>query len=763
MSETVESLLVSLGADDSDLRSAFADAEKTIKEFGDGLKDVGESMSTTLSLPLSAFGGLAGKVANDFDSSQGRIQAQLGLTASEAEELGSIAEAVWKENFGENVREAGDAVANVKQNLKDLKGNELKEATENAFILRDAFEFEVNESTRAAKALMDNFGVSGTKAFDYITIGAQKGGDYSGELLDTISEYSTYFSSAGISVDGMFNILVQGAQNGAWNLDKVGDAVKEFGIRAVEQSKTTAEGFSIIGLNADEMNMKIANGGEEGQKAFMATVSALAAMEDPIKRNQAGVDLFGTQWEDLKGKVITSLDPTKDMLGEVEGATQKAGDALYDNFGARAASTWRETQDAMKPIGDILLDFADDVLPKVSSAIENVSKWFTDLSPSIQNIMVIFGMIVAAIGPFLMILGSIASGVSVVVGWFAPLVAAIAEAGGLMAWLGPIFTAITGPIGITIAAIAGLIGIFVALYKNNEDFRNKVQEIWTSIQSAFQTALSFIMGIVSQVMSAVTSFFGDQLEKIRKFWDENGAQILHAVQNIWSFISGYLSVAMQQIIGIFQICWPILQGIVQIAWGMIKNVISSGIDIILGIIKFFSSVFTGDWRGAFDAALGIAKDIWHGITGIFRGIDLIQIGKDILDGLIKGFDSMVGTVEKKVKSLAKLIPDGLKDFLGIHSPSRLLRDEVGKWIPAGLAEGISANLGVVTTSVDSLAMAAIPSIGAGSMKPAADQISHQMAQKSTSSMPTINVYPKEASLDEEGLHRVWQRQVILHG
>ena len=97
----------------------------------------------------------------------------------------------------------------------------------------------------------------------------------------------------------MFTIFQKGAESGAFNLDKVGDAVKEMAIRVVDGSDTTKQGFELIGLNADEMAAKFAAGGDTAKEAFNQTIDALAALEDPLAQNTAGVDLFGTMWEDL--------------------------------------------------------------------------------------------------------------------------------------------------------------------------------------------------------------------------------------------------------------------------------------------------------------------------------------------------------------------------------------------------------------------------------------------------------------------------------
>jgi phage-related minor tail protein len=87
----------------------------------------------------------------------------------------------------------------------------------------------------------------------------------------------------------------------------------------------------MIGLDADKMALSIAKGGESAQSAFLATVIALANMKDPLKQNQAGVALFGTQWEDVRKNVITELTEGKTGLGDFKGATDEATNAITEN------------------------------------------------------------------------------------------------------------------------------------------------------------------------------------------------------------------------------------------------------------------------------------------------------------------------------------------------------------------------------------------------------------------------------------------------
>lgn len=429
----------------------WAKAEKSLKSFSDkagqagqSMQSIGQNLTMGVTAPLAALGGVALKTASDLQASQGKIKASLGLTVKEAQKLNESAKEVWKDGFGENMNEVSVGITQVRKNLQNITGKELENVTRQAFILRDTFGYEIQESTRAAKALIDNFGVEGSKAMDYITTATQKGGDYSQELLDTISEYSVQFKTAGIGVEGMFNILIQGAEKGAWNLDKVGDAVKEYAIRAVDGSKTTAEGFKAIGLNAEDMSKKMAKGGDSAEKAFMATVAAISSMKDPLKQQQAGVALFGTQWEDVQKDVISALDPTIDMLGDVAGATDKAGKAIQDNFGTRVKKDLREIGESLLPLGEVLLNIVEPALENASEKVEEFTTWLKNLTPAGQKTVLAIAGIVAAIGPLLAGLGFVASGIGAV-------------AGGL--------TLLTGPVGLTVAALVGLGAGFVALDK----------------------------------------------------------------------------------------------------------------------------------------------------------------------------------------------------------------------------------------------------------------------------------------------------------
>ena len=190
-----------------------------------------------------AVGALA-KLGDAFNSGLNDISATTGLVGEELAGMGEVMKEVYGSNLGESMEDVAGGISEVYRQT-GLVDEALAETTKAAYALSDTFGYDISESARAAKAMMLNFGISGEEAMNLIASGAQNGLDYSGEMIDSINEYSVQFAKLGFSADDMFSIFQQGADSGAWNLDKVGDAVKEFSIRSIDGSKTTTHAFEI--------------------------------------------------------------------------------------------------------------------------------------------------------------------------------------------------------------------------------------------------------------------------------------------------------------------------------------------------------------------------------------------------------------------------------------------------------------------------------------------------------------------------------------
>lgn len=326
-------------------------ADKAVGALTDIIKNIGSASITA---------------ATDMEASANQIAASTGASAEQMQKYKDTLTSVYEDNFGDDLNDVAEAVSKATQNLGELNQADLKDVTENAITLRDTFGFDYQEQLRSVKMLMDTFGISSTKAYNLIAQGAQKGLDKNGDLLDTINEYASHYKRMGVSAEGFLNSLANGTAAGTFSVDKLGDAFKEFGIRVKDTANSTTEGFELLGMDADEMRQKFAQGGEEAKAATEEVVAALFGMDDQVKQNQAGVDLFGTMWEDLGKEGVQALTNLNGEISLANDALTSIKDIKYDDIGNQITQIGRTIQlKFAKPL-------AKDILPKVADGLELV-------------------------------------------------------------------------------------------------------------------------------------------------------------------------------------------------------------------------------------------------------------------------------------------------------------------------------------------------------------------------------------------------------
>ncbi len=478
------------------------------------------------SVALTAAAGTAVIAAvnmgDEWQSAYNQVSAATGSTGDEMERLKNVMESVYGNNYGEDIADVGNAIATVKQQLKGLNEAELTGATESAFILRDVFEYDIAESVRSSKALMDNFGLSAEEAMNYIATGAQNGLDYSGELLDTISEYSTQFAKIGLSADDMFHVMQTGADTGAWNLDKVGDAIKELSVRVVDGSKTTETGFEQIGLNADEMSAAFAAGGKSAREAFFMTMEAIGSMDDPLKQSQAGVNLFGTMWEDLGADVVT-------QLANIGGEAYAANDALeqmagvkYDSLDAAIEGIWRQIEVSLLPVAQEVYNKVMEYVPQIQQAISDFDfDAAFDQMESVLNWLLTNGNTIAAIAIAIGVGIGTWNAVSAVMGMVTAVRAWMTATSGMTIAQGLLNIAMAAnPVGIVIAAVAALAAGFIYLWNTSDEFRDFFIGFGESIVSvasdvaemAANIFLAPVKGVIGMINSMIDAVNGISID-----------------------------------------------------------------------------------------------------------------------------------------------------------------------------------------------------------------------------------------------------------
>lgn len=365
--------------DMSETKKELDDVKQSASDLKDVFKDT-IAEASAIGGTLVAGAATAIGSANDNVKATNNLQALTGLSSDEVKEYKELIESVYKNNFGEDQENVAEVIALIKQNLNDLDDTKLQDVVENLFTLEDTFGFDYTETLRAAKMLTDQFGISADEAFNLIVQGAQNGLNKNGDLLDSINEYSVHYKQQGYSAEEFFNSLANGTAAGTFSVDKLGDAMKEFGIRSKDTATTTQEGFKLIGLDADTMRSKFAAGGESARQATDETLNALFGLDDQVKQNQAGVDLFGTMWEDLGIDGVKALMNVKGSADKTKTSMQDIKDIKYSDI----ESDWESLGRTIKT--DIISPIGKDLYPIAKKAISWTSEHLDDLEIIIEGL-----------------------------------------------------------------------------------------------------------------------------------------------------------------------------------------------------------------------------------------------------------------------------------------------------------------------------------------------------------------------------------------
>lgn len=301
-----------------------------------------------------------------------------------------------------------------------------------------------------------------------------------------------------------------------------------------------------------------------------------------------------------------------------------------------------------------------------------------------------------------------------------------------------------GGIGPALKATAGNFGIVQTAVGTFRTVATAARTTW-GLFTGLLAANPFVLVIagITAVVAALTWFF-TQTETGKRLWNSFATwfmgiwnTISTVVQGAWTIITTIINTALAVIQGIIQLAlavvngnwsaaWSAIQGIVSAVWGGIQGVVSAGIGMVSGVVSAACSTIRSVWAALWNGVGSIVSSVWGGIVGtvsnmvgrvgsVVSGIGgtvrsavsgagswLVSAGRNIIQGLINGITGMVGSLYSSITNALSGLVDKAKNALGIHSPSRVFRDEVGVMVGRGMALGIDDSAHVVSRSMDSL-------------------------------------------------------------
>ena len=509
----------------ADVNNKWKDAAEHLDKMGKKSVEVGKSLSTKVTAPIVGIGVAATKMGSDFVDALAKVSTLADTTQVSMDDL--------------------------KKGILDISNVSGVAAT------------EVSESVYSALSA----GVETSEVLGFIESNimlVKAGFTEMGTAIDVTTTVLNAYGDAAYDVTKIGDILVKTQDEGKISVDELG---KNLG-RVIPTA-------SSLGVNLDQLGASYAIMTAKGQNANIATTN-LNSMLGELGKTGSKADKALREMTDKSFKeLVADGETVGDVLGLLSEYAEQAGLSLADMFGSTTAGSaaltllsdgvegFNESVDTMNnasgtmaenfeklqtpseelkiainKIKNAMLDVAEATLPimsKMAEAIGKVADKLLAMDEKTRNVVLVIAGLAAAIGPLLIVLGAMASGLSAII--------------GILPVLGTALTALTGPIGIAVAAVAGLIAIGVALYKNWDKIKAKAAEIWGVIRDTLVGILDAIKGFVEERWNAVAT----------------------TTTTVWTTISDWLSALWERIKAQVTASWNAIYGTITGIWTRIKD------------------------------------------------------------------------------------------------------------------------------------------------------------------------------------------------
>lgn len=479
-------------------------------------------------------------------------------------------------------------------------------------------------------------------------------GGFPPEQLDIIAEYGTQLQLAGYKAEEIQNIFAAGVDLKSWNIDNLLDGIKEGRIKMAEfgagTDKATRQIIEGAGLSIDkfeEWGAAITKGGDEGQVAMLEATKALMGVKDETARNELGVKMFGTMWEDQGSKIADTLlnakDGTADLAKQQENLANKVK-KIDDTPAKKLSEATQKLKGALDPLFTV-----------IANVVTKIASWAAD-NPTLTSTIV---AIVAVVGTLL--------GILAVLG---PIFAAIGTIAGVV---GASIGAVAGVVGIVIAAIAALIAIGVLLYKNWDTIVEYAKNTWTLIGAIFKMAKDKIVTLIVNLYTSTVAKFQSLLNKVKGI-----AEMLRSfvVQKFVGMVTTVVSRIVNFHKSLIDKFKSLLSNISKTAESIRSYVINKFVGMVSSVVSKvsgFTSSVVSKFKSLYKSASGVAESIRSYVVNKFSGLKTSVVSKisSLSDSVSSKFDKIKKFITDPISSAKQTILDAIDRIKNAFSDLKL--------------------------------------------------------------------------------------------
>ena len=584
---------------------------------------------------------------------------------------------------------------------------------------------------------------------------------YNAQMEDFEANLTTLLGNADKAKD-MLNDLKEMANTTPFETSDLLEATQMmlgFGL-AADKTQGYLQTLGDISMGNSEKLMSLTRAFSQIGAAGKATMEDINQMIDAgFNPLQIMAETTGKSMADLRDEVSAGEISFEDIAEAMQIATSEGG--RYYNAMEKASQTMNgKLSTAMDALKTALGELTQSLLPIVTKVVEKITEWanaFANLDKETQETILKIAGIVAIAGPALTVFGQISNGVSALITGFGKLKTAFSAGGAGIKILSNAFKLLTSPAGIVIAVITAIIGIMVVLYNTSEDFRNTVNKgfeqiknalinMWNTIQPALQqlgeafgglleklkplgdflvsvlavafTVVANVLTVLLNVITQVLTFFVNLVTTVITFFTETIPNAFNNfVTTVTNFVTSVIDWFKNLPYNLGVIVGEMLANIANFGLRLIEFATTDIPNFINNVVNWFKQLPGKIWEWLTNAINNVtnwgtdlankgkeaAQNLFNNIVDTIQNLPskLAEIGKNLVQGLWNGITSAGNWLKDKISSFAGGIIDGFKSTFGIHSPSKVMNKEIGRYLALGLGEGFNDNIKSVYSKMKS--------------------------------------------------------------
>lgn len=448
-------------------------------------------------------------------------------------------------------------------------------------------------------------------------------------------------------------------------------------------------------------------GGTRAMSGLLAISNATAADYEKLT---SAIDNSSQSFAKLAdGSVVPlseALQSGQEIIEQYSGSAEAMANTMLNNLPGQVTLLKSQIEALAISFGEMLMPTVRNVVGVVQEFIDKLNA----MDESQRQQIIKIAAVVAAIGPALLIIGKIVSGVGSIVAVVGKLTGLVGQVISSVGGLQGLITALTGPIGIVIAAVGALTAAFVYFYNTNEEFKNKVNAVIESVKEAFagfiaqvQEWLPLILEWVSPIIEGLMSYVTALAELAMTVLGAMVTWIREKISAIQQWMNEHQLFV--------QTTFSVIKTIIQAALTFIQTIFSSFYNILGSLTRAITAAIRGDWKSALDnlksavqTALSAVAKIFETLKGTLKSIfsDIIsamkQWGRDMIDNLVNGIKEKISKVKEAVGEVANTI----REFLHFSEPDIGPLSDFSTYAPDMMklfAKGITDYSGVITDAI----------------------------------------------------------------